>query len=73
MLHSKVLALPKNIRLGWKGLPGTNALAYYEKFYNIGHRSKFKFKSLSEWLFTIKYFFLKNVLEARGQLNGSRA
>jgi len=25
------LALPANIRLGWKGLPGTNALAYYEK------------------------------------------
>jgi hypothetical protein len=24
-------ALPANIRLGWKGLPGTNALAYYEK------------------------------------------
>jgi len=24
-------ALPTNIRLGWKGLPGTNALAYYEK------------------------------------------
>jgi len=22
---------PGNIRLGWKGLPGTNALAYYEK------------------------------------------
>jgi hypothetical protein len=24
------LALPTNIRLGWKGLPGTNTLAYYE-------------------------------------------
>jgi len=23
-------ALSVNIRLGWKGLPGTNALAYYE-------------------------------------------
>ncbi len=23
-------ALPADIRLGWKGLPGTNALAYYE-------------------------------------------
>jgi hypothetical protein len=21
---------PTNIRLGWKGLPGTNTLAYYE-------------------------------------------
>ncbi len=26
----KALALPANIRLGWKGLPGTNTLAYYE-------------------------------------------
>jgi hypothetical protein len=26
-------ALPVNIRLGWKGLSGTNALAYYEKSY----------------------------------------
>ncbi len=25
------LALPINIGLGWKSLPGTNALAYYEK------------------------------------------
>ncbi len=24
-------ALPTNIRLGWKGLSGTNTLAYYEK------------------------------------------
>jgi hypothetical protein len=23
-------ALPANIRLGWKGLPGTNTLAYNE-------------------------------------------
>ncbi len=36
--------LPTNIRLSWKGLPGTNTLSYYEhsrkfgrkKFYNIG-------------------------------------
>jgi len=25
-----LLALPANIRLGWKSLPGANALAYYE-------------------------------------------
>jgi hypothetical protein len=39
----RLLALPKNIRLGWKGLQGTNSLAYYvhlentavKKFYNI--------------------------------------
>ncbi len=28
---SRLLALHTNIRLGWKGLLGTNALAYYEK------------------------------------------
>ncbi len=27
----RLLASPTNIRLGWKGLPGTNALTYYEK------------------------------------------
>jgi hypothetical protein len=25
----RLLALPSNIRLGWKALPGTNALAYF--------------------------------------------
>jgi hypothetical protein len=37
-------ALPTNIRLGWKGMPRTNTLAYYKNsqittvkmFYNIG-------------------------------------
>ncbi len=27
----KAVALPANIREGWKYLPGTNTLAYYEK------------------------------------------
>jgi hypothetical protein len=43
----RLLALPSNIRLGWKGLPGTNTVAYSEKsvtygrklFYIIGHSS----------------------------------
>jgi len=30
-LYGRLLALLANIRLGWKRLPGTNALAYYEK------------------------------------------
>ncbi len=31
VLHSgRLLASPANIRLGGKGLPGTNTLAYYE-------------------------------------------
>jgi hypothetical protein len=28
--HLELLDLPTNIRQGWKDLPGTNALAYYE-------------------------------------------
>jgi hypothetical protein len=28
-----LLALLTNNRLGWKGLPGTSAIAYYEKSY----------------------------------------
>jgi hypothetical protein len=34
-LLGKALALPANIRLGWKGLPGTNAQAYYEIFWTV--------------------------------------
>jgi hypothetical protein len=29
-LYGRLLALPTNIRLGWKGLTGTKTLAYYE-------------------------------------------
>ncbi len=29
-LSGRLLASPKNIGLGWKDMPGTNALAYYE-------------------------------------------
>ncbi len=29
-LYGRPLALPLNIRPGWKGLLGTNSLAYYE-------------------------------------------
>ncbi len=32
-LKGRFLALPANIRLGWKGLPGTNVLAYNKKLY----------------------------------------
>ncbi len=28
-------ALLENIRLGWKGLPGTNTLAYHKSLYNM--------------------------------------
>ncbi len=29
-LHGLLVALPTNIGLGWKGLPGTNSVAYYK-------------------------------------------
>ncbi len=28
-VFGRLLAIPTNIRLGWKGLPRTNTLAYY--------------------------------------------
>ena len=31
-------ALLANSSLGWKGLPGTNTLAFYEKFVNYGQK-----------------------------------
>jgi hypothetical protein len=30
LLYGRLGALPIDNRLGWKGLPGTNTLAYYE-------------------------------------------
>ncbi len=30
-LSVRLLGLPTNNKLGWKSLPGTNTLAYYEK------------------------------------------
>ncbi len=30
LIQGRLLALPTNNKLGWKCLPGTNALAYYE-------------------------------------------
>jgi hypothetical protein len=31
--RARLLALPTNIRLGWKSFPGTNTLAYYKNSY----------------------------------------
>ncbi len=42
-LYDGLLALPTNIRLGWKSLTMANNPAYYydrKKFYNIGHCTK---------------------------------
>ncbi len=37
------LDLPTNIRLGWKGLPGTNALPCYEDLQILGVKSLITF------------------------------
>jgi hypothetical protein len=44
-----LINLPLNIRLGWKGLPGTNALAY------------FAYSSVQRYFLTLSY--CKNVLK----------
>jgi hypothetical protein len=40
MFVGKALALLSNIRHGWKGMPGTSTLAYYEQF-KITHEKSF--------------------------------
>ncbi len=37
--QGRLLASPTNTTLGWKGLPGTNTLAYYENPYNTAVKS----------------------------------
>jgi hypothetical protein len=34
--NGRLLASPTNVRLGWKGLPRSNTLAYYKKSINYG-------------------------------------
>jgi hypothetical protein len=38
-LLGKLLALSANIRLSWRGLTGTNALAFYE-YANLAHKAE---------------------------------
>jgi hypothetical protein len=40
--YSRLPASPSNIRLGWIGLPGTSALAYYKKIENIAESQTLK-------------------------------
>ncbi len=57
VFHNKLEYLSLNTKLGWKGLPGTNTLAYYRncklrpnKFYDTGPREPLlKGKALSSW------------------------
>jgi hypothetical protein len=66
-LYARLLALRTYIRLSWKGLQGTNTLAYYEtlnygheKFYNICPRldeSAWGVGKLNVILFSLKKLF----------------
>ncbi len=57
-LKGRLLALPTNIRLGWKGLPGTNILAYYEKSQLTAVKS---FVTLAPGVNAIKLYFFCNL------------
>jgi len=46
MFVSRLLTLPSNSRLGWKGLQGTNTLAYYENSLTNYSHKKFCFIAL---------------------------
>jgi hypothetical protein len=52
-LCGRLPALPANIIIRWKDLPGTNTLAYYEYSYNTAVKS---YLTLS----TVKYVFKKH-------------
>jgi hypothetical protein len=53
LLQGRLLALPKNYRQAWKGLPGANTLAYYEN--SLLTHVKY-FIILAPGTFTIKLF-----------------
>ncbi len=51
--YRRLLALPANIKLGWKGLPLANVLAFYEKSSLTAIKS---FITLSTGVFCYKLF-----------------
>jgi hypothetical protein len=51
-LWGRLLVLLANVRLGWKGLPGTNATAYFSA---ASVKMKY-FDSLETWAHFIKLF-----------------
>jgi hypothetical protein len=53
VLSGRFLALPTNIRLAWKGLPGTNTPPYYEKLKLMSIKS---FITLATGVNVIKLF-----------------
>jgi len=61
VLYSVSSASPVNIRLGWKGLPGLNTLAYYENPYITTVKSLIglpleQYSKHFDFFLTYKYF-----------------
>jgi hypothetical protein len=64
------LAIPANIRLGQKGSPGTNTLAYYEKYVNYDRK---KFFSIGPSVHSYKTFTTVINISAQISLTLNRA
>ncbi len=64
LLKGRLLTLPINIRLGWKGLPGTNTLAYFENPENYGSK---KFYSTGPWCFKNRNARMGQVSQSPGR------
>jgi hypothetical protein len=62
VLHSvKLWLYLQTNRLGWKGLPVTNTLAYYERSLNFGAK---KFYDIGPWWqFCKTVFFVNDAME----------
>jgi hypothetical protein len=54
-LWGRLLASPTNIRLGWKGMPGTNTLAYYKNLQITAVKS---FISSGPWCYYVENCFI---------------
>jgi hypothetical protein len=62
-LSGAPLALPTNIRLSWKGLPRTNALAYFEKSQHFTTISNEFLKQARVFVFGMPFQPVANVIK----------
>ncbi len=60
-LSGRLLNLPANIRLDWKGLPETNTLAYYKKSVNFGYKKFHCTVQLRDALFSGQQLSVSNI------------
>jgi hypothetical protein len=62
-VYYRLLVLQTDIRIGWKGLPRTNTIAYYEYSQITAVKSLINFKSRSQAYQTFNGHNLRNKLE----------